>query len=96
MSFGIKYLDDFIRWQFSYDRNTMTLPFIYYYDYGMYPFTYYYLKTLRIDLYILWALSLFFILNGIKIKVWKINIIYPIIAFLTFLFISMFSVAMVF
>lgn len=96
MSFGVGYLDDFISWQFGYDRNTMTLPFIYYYKYGMYPFEYYYLKIIRVDLYILWGLSLFCIMTGVKIKIWIINITYPIFIFLTCLIFSMLTLAMVF
>lgn len=93
---GIYYVDDFTSWQKGYNIHDVNLPFEYYYKYGMYPFKYYYLKLVRIILYLIWGLSLYFILSGIKVKTWIVNITYPIFIFLTCLFFSMLTLARVF
>ncbi len=80
---GTKYLESWTSWYVGYDISKVDLPFTYYFNYGMYPIEYYYLKTLRVIIYLIWGLSLYFIIYKIKIKLWMINITYPIFIFQT-------------
>lgn len=93
---GISYLESLTSWYVGYDISKVDVPFIYRNDYRMYPIRYYYLKTFRITLYLIWGLSLYFIIYKIKIKLWIINITYPIFIFLTCAIFSMLTLTMVF
>lgn len=90
MSIGVTYLDEVVTWYYK-DVDIpkyRTMPWEYWNKYGMWPLEYYYLKLLRTFIYILWILSIYFILKKIKIKIWIINIIYPVVIFLTCLLFS--------
>ncbi len=93
---GTNYLESWTSWYVGYDISKVDLAFTYYFNYGMYPIEYYYLKTLRVIIYLIWGLSLYFIIYKIKIKLWIINITYPIFIFQTCLIFSMLTLTMVF
>ena len=65
------------------------VPYEYHIRYGTYPFIYYHLKFIRFLIYILWLFSIILIFNKIKIKILKINIVYPILFTLSALIFTM-------
>ena len=91
---GLAYLESLTSWYVGYDISKVDLPTTYNYHYGMYPIEYYYIKVHSIVLYLIWGLSLYFIIY--KIKLWVINITYPIFVFQTCLIFSMLTLTMVF
>lgn len=88
---GIYYIDDVVSWYYKDVEipKYRTMPYEFWNKYGTWPLKYYYLKFARVIIYSLWLLSVYFIYKKIKIKIWVINIVYPIVIFLSCLLFSM-------